>query len=196
MCKCVTEWVLRRNTEHYHSHRELFVYAYCPWTCMSTKVSLRLCLACLPFVYTTSFQVPLTAADQGDVPGQGAKETHWEKVWEDRQGDRKTNAPWSESGLEWGRDNWHITRWLLILLSNWQWTPIRKNTILLRVLLSVIHQFVNCKQPMQSFLTEAQNNVRKENFSRPGVSDQERLIRNPWALSQQAQTSFSLSTHC
>lgn len=36
----------------------------------------------------------------------------------------------------------------------------------------------------------------KKDFSNPGVSDQGRLIRNAWALFQQAQTSFFLSTQC
>lgn len=64
-CVCVTEWVPHRNMEHNHSHRELFVCAHCPWT--SAKASLKLCWARF-FVYSTSFQICLSAADQSDGP--------------------------------------------------------------------------------------------------------------------------------
>lgn len=81
--RCATELVLHRNTEHHRSHRELFVCAHCPWTGMSTKASLELCLACFPFVSSTSFQVPLSAADQSGGPGlrkRERKRLRWEKA--------------------------------------------------------------------------------------------------------------------
>lgn len=84
---CVTEGVPHKNMERNHSHRELFVCAHCPWTSMSTKALLKLCSACFPFVYSTSFQVHLSAADQSDRPRfQGEERNSWKTH---RQTDRQ-----------------------------------------------------------------------------------------------------------
>lgn len=84
--------------------------AHCPWTSMSTNAWLQLCLACFAFVYSTSFQVPLSAADQRNSSGLQKGETHWEEV-RDRQTGRQTDALWCVSSLEQGQGNWHVTGW-------------------------------------------------------------------------------------
>lgn len=101
-CAWVCDWV--STPQEYGalpvSQRALCVCAHCPWT-MYTKASLQLCLACVLFVYSTSFQVPLSAADHRDGPGLRKREQkRLKRKWQtDRQTDgQMTHLPslWSK----------------------------------------------------------------------------------------------------
>lgn len=115
---------------------------------MSSKASLWLCLASFPFVYSTSFQVPLSAADQRDGPGLQKRER--KRLIESKSEiDGQTDSAlsiWFRMG-PWLTDIRQINcqrRWPK-LWSKYHWKPIKSKTLTLQLACGHIAFFFGIK---------------------------------------------------